>query len=100
MATRRLGHNLKPYNDWGFVGRERPIVDPVTKRAVGRLDAATRRRVAQSLAERPRGFSLADYLHAIDHSVSRQQALADLRATKGVQSYGHGRGARWEATGF
>lgn len=97
MAKRRLGHNLKPYNDWGFVGRERPVVDPVTKRTVGRLDAPTRRRVAQSLAQRPDGFSLADYLHAIDYSVSRQQALADLRSLKGVQSSGHGRGARWEA---
>ena len=95
IAQRRLGQNLRPYSDWGFVGRERPIVDPVTKRAVGQLDAATRRAIAQTLAKKPDGFTLAEYLHAIDHSVSRQQALLDLKRINAIRPEGHGRGARW-----
>jgi len=36
----------------------------------------------------------AEYLEAVDRSVTRQQALADLRAT-GLVLAGHGRGAKW-----
>ncbi len=97
-AQRRLGQNLNSYSDWGFVGRERPIVDPVTKRTVGRLDAQTRLSIARRLAENHNGFTLAEYLHAIDHSVSRQQALLDLKRLHSIHPQGQGRGARWVAS--
>lgn len=99
MAARRLGRNLRPYSHWGFIGQERPIVDTVTKRAVGRYDAHSRRAIARSLALRHGDISLAEYLQAVDHSISRQQALADLKAIRELTPKGHGRGARWRCRG-
>jgi hypothetical protein len=94
-ATRNLGRNLAPYARWGFIGQERPTIDPVSKRSVGRYDAQTRRRILDDLIERYTDFSMADYLSAVDHSISRQQALADLRSYNVIAPSGGGRGARW-----
>jgi hypothetical protein len=94
-AERRLGRNLAAYARWGFIGSERPIVDPVTKRALGRYDARTRRAILRDLIERNGELSLAEYLDAVDHAISRQQALADLRSSPGLRLRGHGRGAKW-----
>ena len=94
-ARRNLGRNLAPYARWGYVGQERPIVDPVSKRSVGRYDAQTRRRILHDLIARHPEFSIADYLSAIDHSVSRQQALKDLVACNAIEPTGTGRSARW-----
>lgn len=95
-AARNLGRNLAPYARWGYVGQERPIVDPISKRTVGRYDAETRRRILKDLAERRTSFSIADYLSAVDHGISRQQALNDLSACKEIEPTGHGRGALWQ----
>jgi hypothetical protein len=94
-AARNLGRNLKPYARWGFIGQERPVVDPVTKRTVGAYDAATRRAILERLASRHSDFSIAEYLDAVDHSVTRQQALSDLKTTPGLERTGAGRGSRW-----
>lgn len=98
VALRKLGRNLAAYARWGFVGSERPIVDPRTKRTVGRYDAHTRRRILSELASSASAFTLADYLEAVDHAISRQQAHADLRAHPDLRTEGHGRGARWTRT--
>jgi hypothetical protein len=95
VAERRMGRNLAAYARWGFVGNERPIADPVTKRALGRYDAQTRRGILAELVERRSELSLADYLDAVDHAISRQQALADLRSSQQLRVQGHGRGAKW-----
>lgn len=94
-ALRNLGRNLAAYARWGFIGQERPIVDPISKRSVGRYDAETRRRILKDLATRRDEFSVADYLGAVDHGISRQQALKDLRAQPDLEQIGGGRGARW-----
>jgi hypothetical protein len=96
VAERRLGRNLAPYARWGFVGTERPIADPVTKRALGRYDVTTRRAILRGLIERRGELTLADYLDAVDHAISRQQALADLRSSPQLRLHGHGRGAKWK----
>jgi hypothetical protein len=98
VAERRMGRNLAAYARWGFVGTERPIADPVTKRALGRYDAQTRQAILRELIERRDVLSLADYLDAVDHAISRQQALADLRRSPELQVQGHGRGAKWRST--
>lgn len=97
MAERRMGRNLAAYARWGFVGSERPIADPVTKRALGRYDARTRRAILHELIERRGELHLADYLDAVDHAISRQQALADLRSSSELRVQGHGRGAKWRS---
>jgi len=95
VATRRVGRNFEAYARWGFLGSEKPIADAMTRRTVGRYDAPTRQAVLSELASRSSGFILADYLEAVDHSISRQQALFDLKRHPGLALRGHGRGARW-----
>jgi hypothetical protein len=97
IALRRVGRNLAAYARWGFIGQERPIADPITKRAVGRYDARTRLQILNELIARRVDVTLADYLAAVDHAISRQQALADLRAHPQLRVEGRGRGARWRA---
>lgn len=96
MARRKLGRNLDAYARWGFIGTERPTVDAYRKRTVGRLDAASRRRIARDLVARHGDLSMREYLAAIDHCVSRPQAVDDLHAA-GLEPSGRGRGARWTA---
>jgi hypothetical protein len=95
VAVRKLGRNLKPYARWGFIGNERPIVDPVSKRAVGRYAADTRKRILRELSAGGSEFTLAEYLDAVDNAISRQQALKDLKGLHGLRGSGRGRGARW-----
>jgi hypothetical protein len=95
MAIRNLGRNLNPYARWGFVGSERPVVDPISKRSVGRYDAETRRRILHDLATSRTELSLSDYLDAVDHAISRQQAALDLKRCPELTAKGHGRGATW-----
>lgn len=95
MAKRKEGRNLAPYARWGFMGTERPTISTVTKRRVGRYDAATRKRIRQELARRRRGFSMAEYLEALDQAISRQQAYQELRNDPDFEVVGHGRGAKW-----
>ncbi len=94
-AAQRAGRSLVAYTRWGFLGVERPTVDVFQKRTVGRYDAETRRRIAAGLADRsPEGITIATYLEAIDGSVSRQQAVADLRAA-GLRAGRRGPSATW-----
>ena len=95
MAARNLGRNLGPYARWGFIGHERPTADAATKRTVGRYDARTRRQILAELIAASDGITLAEYLEAIDHAISRQQALLDLKAHPSLRVQGHGRGASW-----
>lgn len=97
VALRRMGRNLAAYARWGFIGQERPVADPVTKRAVGRYDAQTRLEIMRELLARRGDLSLSEYLDAVDHAISRQQALADLKRQPDLRVHGHGRGARWRA---
>lgn len=95
LAARNLGRNLAPYARWGFIGTERPVADLATKRTVGAYDRQTRRQILRALASSRGEFGLADYLEAVDRSITRQQALSDLRSLTGLEPVGHGRGARW-----
>jgi len=92
---RQRGRSLVQYSRWGFLGTERPAVDAVSKETVGSYDAATRLRIRRSLVSHQPSFSLSDYLDAVDHSISRQQAYADLKGDAAFEVVGRGRGARW-----
>lgn len=98
MARRKAGRNLDAYARWGFIGTERPTTSVVTKTRVGRYDTDTRAMIRRELAERRGEFSMAEYLEALDHAISRQQAYAELSADPAFEVVGRGRGARWRAT--
>jgi hypothetical protein len=93
LAERRKGRSLAPYSRWGFIGVERPTIDPFRKRSVGRYDTATRRRILQGMTASG-AVTLSEYLDALGGSISRQQARADFRAA-GLVPSGPGRGASW-----
>lgn len=87
--------SLKQYLQWGFLGRERPIVNLSSKQTVGTYDFQTRKKIILNLLNSHQSLSLKDYLNALDHSISRQQALYDLKHTHKLKLIGHGRGAKW-----
>ncbi len=82
-AARNLGRNLAPYARWVTSDRSDPW-SILSERALGRYDADTRRRILRDLLERRESFTTADYLSAVDHGVSRQQALLDLTASESI----------------
>lgn len=92
-AQARLGRSLEPYARWGFLGTERPASNVFNKTLVGRYDTATRVRIARELAERG-PLTMKAYLDAVDGTISRPQARADLLAA-GLEVSGRGRGAQW-----
>ncbi len=96
-AARKLGRNLGPYARWGFIGTERPIADLRTRRAVGSYDSRTRRDILAGLFEDRGSVTVGEYLHALDHAITRQQALNDLRSFPGARLVGRGRGAHWSS---
>lgn len=97
MADRAMTHRLKEFERWGFLASERPIVDQGQKLGTGRLSRAARQQLLhQLLAERGK-LQIRDYLAALPHPISRQQALADLRSIHGLRHHGHGRGSTWSA---
>jgi hypothetical protein len=94
-AARRAGRSLAPYSRWGFLAVERPTIDPHRKIQVGRYDPATRRAILDTLLVRSaEAITLTRYLDAVDRTISRQQAIADLRRA-GLRASGHGRAATW-----
>ncbi len=95
-AARRVGRSLAAYSRWGFIAVERPTLDPFRKIRLGRYDARSRQTILEGLTGTAGGVTLVDYLDAIDHSVSRQQAITDLRR-HGLAPDRHGPGAAWRA---
>ena len=88
--------SLKQYLKWGFLGRERPQVDLGSKKTIGSYGAATRKNIISGILHHQKVISLSDYLSALEHSISRQQALYDLKHFRGLKLVGHGRGAKWK----
>lgn len=88
--------SLKQYLKWGFLGRERPLVNLVSKEAIGTYDFQTRKKIILHMLQTQKSFSLAEYLNAVDHTISRQQALYDLKHCDHLKLVGHGRGAKWK----
>jgi len=87
--------SLKEYNAWGFLGIEKPIIDLATKKTIGSYDASYRKRELKNLLNRNKKVTLSSYLELIHNSISRQQALYDLKHFFSLKLMGKGRGAYW-----
>lgn len=94
LSERAAKEGLSEFKKWGFLGRERIIIDPASKTTVGTMDAASRLNVLKRLFAQQKKIQISDYLKAIGHTVSRQQALLDLKQTNATQQ-GKGRSAFW-----
>lgn len=95
-AQRTAEESLAEFRRWGFLATERPIIDQREKTTCGRYEPETRSRILHRLLHRTNVITTDQYLTALDHSISRQQAVLDLRRYPGLQQRGHGRGARWQ----
>lgn len=88
--------SLKEYRKWGFLSMERPVVDLRTKRQIGSLARESRMRILESIIHRKTMVTIKEYIEAVDYSISRQQALSDIKSLGTLESVGHGRNAYWK----
>ncbi len=87
--------NLAQYQRWGFFAREYPTVDVFKKTPVGRMAPPGRRNLIRRLFEKKKFLSIGEYLAALGNTISRQQAIQDLRKIAKLRKGAKGRGAKW-----
>ncbi len=95
LSQRSAEESLAAYKKWGFLARERPTIDVYQKKTVGFMDKNSRVNLLKRLFKDKHEITLKDYLQALKHPLSRQQALLDLKAIAQLQKNGRGRGACW-----
>lgn len=95
LVERVMEEGLLEYKKWGFLSCERPVVNSSNKEAVGRMDNTSRLNVLKRLLKEKKVIQLKDYREAVKNSISRQQALIDLKESRLAKRMGKGRGARW-----
>lgn len=95
LSRRAADESLSQFKKWGFFARESPSVDVFKKVTVGSMDAASRLNLLRRLFQNRKSLSLRDYLGALQHSISRQQALQDFAKVAVLRDGRQGRGARW-----
>ena len=93
-AERTARESLSEFKQWGFLGLERVITDSKTKKSVGTLPVDSRLNLLRRLFKQKTSIQISDYLEALKNSISRQQALLDLKALPAKQ-HGKGRSAHW-----
>jgi hypothetical protein len=95
LSERAVERGISEYKRWGFLACERPIIDFKSKKTVGSLDRNSRLNLLKKLLNEKKEIRLSDYISALKHSISRQQALTDIKSVPHLIRRGHGRGARW-----
>ena len=89
LAERATEEGIYEYKKWGFLACERPG-------RFGSFDPASRKNILRRLFEKKGEISLKDYLSALLFSISRQQALLDIKSSGIAEPAGRGRNARWK----
>lgn len=95
LAIRAVEEGIKEYKKWGFLASERPVIHSMDRQSVGSLDPISRINILQRLLNEKKEISISEYLEAVNYSISRQQALVDIRYSGLAVSVGGGRGAMW-----
>lgn len=95
MAQRALDKRLREFEKWGFLASERPALNADSKITAGRMSRSARLGCLQRLLKNRNPIQLQDYMTALSHPISRQQALLDMKEIKGLRHRGYGRGAVW-----
>lgn len=88
--------SIQEFLDWGFLSRERPIIHENGKRiSLGHWGPSARKNIRRQILKKKESFHLSDYLERLEHTISRQQALIDLKNDPKLTCQGHGRGSVW-----
>lgn len=88
--------SLKEFSNWGFYCSDRPTIDIHHKTRVGHYTKDARMQILKTLLQQKRHIQISDYLEALSHSISRQQALADLKHLPTLTPSGKGRSTTWK----
>lgn len=94
LARRAALESLAEFRAWGFLARAMIVVDPATKRTVGTWNQEARFNMLRRLFSEQKQIQISDYLEELNHTLSRQQALLDLKSL-GAKQKEKGRGAYW-----
>lgn len=92
---RAVQEPIQEYLDWGYLARERPIIHGKQRQTLGHWGPQARKNIIRRIITQKRSISLSDYLETLDHTISRQQALFDLKESPWVKAKGKGRGSFW-----
>lgn len=84
------------FKKWGFLSAVRPVIDSKERKTAGLLDAVSRKNILKRLLAEKNVISLKDYLKAVHFTITRQQALLDLKNSGIAASTGKGRSAKWK----
>ncbi|MDO8494416.1 MAG: hypothetical protein Q7S68_03675 [Deltaproteobacteria bacterium] len=94
FAEQTAKESLLEFKEWGFLGKQRIVIDTKTRETAGTWDQAARQNILKRLFIKEGQLQISDYLEEINYSISRQQALLDLKALKAIPK-GEGRGSFW-----
>lgn len=95
LMQRAFEETLREYKKWGFIAREEPVIDELSRQTIGTRDASSRRNILRRLLEERGNIKLSDYIEALNGAISRQQALIDIKSMPRIERVGRNRGARW-----
>ena len=94
-AEKTTKESLSEFKVWGFLGRDRVVIDSFTKKSAGSWDPISRINILKRLLRSRKEIQISDYLEELHHSISRQQAILDLKSIQALQN-GKGRGTFWK----
>lgn len=87
---------VQEFLDWGFLSRMRPVVhEDGKRREIGHWSLPARKNRLSHIVNEQKHVTISEYLKALDHCISRPQALLDLKAHPHLKMRGAGRGAFW-----
>lgn len=87
---------VQEFLDWGFLSRMRPVVhEDGKRREIGHWSLSARKNRLDHIVREQKRVTISGYLKALDHCISRPQALLDLKAHPHLKKRGAGRGAFW-----
>lgn len=87
---------VREFQRWGFLSDMRPVVAQAQKQTCGNFGPPARKQLLRRLLARQSNIALRDYHALLGHTISRQQAYADLKRYPGLRRRGHGAGATWQ----
>ena len=87
---------LQEFSRWGFLAHEGvEFKNDFNRKTLGTLPLPSRVQIIQRLLQNQTPFSIGDYLEALNHQISRQQAFVDLKNCGLVKSIGANKGGKW-----
>ena len=91
-----LQQPLWAFKKWGFLAADPPWSKGKQPKRTYLFDSTSRLHLLRDLSKEKGSFRLKDYLEALGNSVSRQQALKDLKSVPWIRKRGQGKGSFYQ----